>query len=158
MQPDQEYWETKDSDERKAIREANRRALADADQRGSSESDQFWDLYEADVPYRFFDPRYDLSTFRKGLVTQVNMEFVDRFWNTVLKEFDHTAEYSGIDTPVLVIAGKYDFGAPYFLWESVGTTMPDFTFHLFENAGHNPMLEVPNEFDQVVADWIQGRT
>lgn len=39
-------------------------------------------------------------------------------------------------TIVLIVAGKYDFGAPYFLWNDFGKQMPDYTFYLFEDAGY----------------------
>lgn len=152
----EEYWGSSASEERKAIRESNHRELGQRDQSMASPSDLFWDQYEADVPLLFFDPNFDLTPFRQGLTTSVNMDFVNHFWGVLMREFDHTAEYGGIRTPVLVIAGKYDFNTPYFLWEEISGIIPDFTFHLFENAGHNPMLEVPQEFDRVVVEWIES--
>jgi proline iminopeptidase len=152
-----EYWLTSASDERRALREANHRALAEHNETGKSPSERFWDGYEADVPYRFFDPKYDLSTFRSGLTTTTNMEFVSYFWGTLLKDFDRTAAYPAIQTPVLVLSGRYDFGAPYYLWEDVGEGVQDYTFYLFEEAGHNPMLETPEEFDRVVIEWLANR-
>jgi proline iminopeptidase len=153
----EEYWSTQASVERKAMREENLRALSERDQNGRSASDRFWDSYEAEVPYRFFDPQFDLSNFRQGFRTSTNMEFVNHFWGVILAEYDRTAEYSRVRTPVLVIAGKFDFGAPYFLWEEVGQSIPDYTFHLFEDAGHNPMLERREEFDRVLVAWMESR-
>lgn len=153
----EEYWATQASAERKAIRAANQKALSEQNAAGKSASERFWDAYEADVPFRFYDARWDLRAFRRGLSTQTNMEFVNHFWGVVLKDFDHTSAYGRIRVPVLVIAGKYDFGAPHFLWNDVGAVMPDFTFQLFENAGHNPMLETPEEFDRVLTVWIASR-
>jgi proline iminopeptidase len=152
-----EYWATAASEERKAIREANRKALAERNPSGRSPSDLFWDGYEAEVPYRFFDPRYDLGSFRRGLRTSTNMEFVNHFWGVVLKDYDRTSAYRAIRTPVLVISGRYDFGAPYFLWDEVGPLIEDYTFHLFERAGHNPMIETPEEFDRVLTEWMASR-
>lgn len=149
-----EYWETNASEERKAIRAANHEALAARDPSAVAPSDLFWDQYEADVPFRFFDPRFDLTAFRRQLTTSVNVDFINYFWDVLMHEFDHTAAYSRIRTPVLVIAGVYDFGMPHFLWEDVVRTIPDFTFQLFEEAGHNPMLEDPPGFDRVVIEWL----
>lgn len=152
-----EYWATAASEERKAIREANHKALAERDPAGRSASDLFWDGYEAEVPYRFFDPRYDLGPFRRGLTTRTNMEFVNHFWGVVLKDYDRTSAYRAIRTPVLVISGRYDFGAPYFLWDEVAPLIEDYTFHLFERAGHNPMIETPDAFDRVLTEWMASR-
>ena len=157
LQAAEEYWTSSASEERKAIRESNHRGLAQKDQSLISPSDQFLDQYEADVPYRFFDPRFDFAVVREGLTTSINIDFLDHFGGVLMRDFDHTAEYGRIRTPVLVIAGKYDFGAPHFLWDDLGRVIPDFEFHLFENAGHNPMLEVPQEFDRVVVEWIESR-
>jgi proline iminopeptidase len=156
LQAADEYWESSASEDRKAIREANHAELAEKDRSMASRSDLFWDQYEADVPLRFYDPEFDLTPFRQSLTTIVNMDFVNHFWGVLMREFDHTGDYGAIRTPVLVISGKYDFGAPYFLWEDLEGVMPEFRFHLFEDAGHNPMLEVPREFDRVVVGWIES--
>ncbi len=152
----EKYWSEQASDERKATRVANHKALQAHASADRSASDRFWDVYEADVPYRFYNARFDLKPFRAGLHEPVKMDFVDRFWNGILKDYDQRAAYRNIAAPVLVLAGKYDFGAPYFLWDDVVPTMPRATFHLFENAGHNPMLESPADFDRVLLAWIAG--
>jgi pimeloyl-ACP methyl ester carboxylesterase len=46
---------------------------------------------------------------------------------------------------------------PLYLWDDVKGIVPEYTFHLFENAGHNPMLEIPEEFDKVVVEWIESK-
>jgi hypothetical protein len=78
-----EYWLSQASEARKAIRDSNLQGLAQRDQTGRSASDQFWDRYEAEVPYRVLDPRFDLSGFRRGLRTATNLEFVNRFWGGI---------------------------------------------------------------------------
>ena len=156
LQAADEYWASSASEDRKAIREANHAELAQRDRSMASPSDLFLDQYEADVPLRFFDPEFDFTSFRLGLTTSVNMDFLNHFWGVLMREFDHTGDYGAIRTPVLVISGRYDFGAPYFLWEDLEGVMPDFRFHLFEDAGHNPMLEIPQEFDRVVVEWIES--
>ena len=105
----------------------------------------------------FLTHSYDFAAFRLGLTTSLNLDFVNHFWGGILKDFDHTSEYGRIRTPVLVLAGRYDFGAPYFLWEEVGKIILDYTFYLFEAAGHNPMLELPKEFDQILIGWMQSK-
>lgn len=74
-----------------------------------------------------------------------------------MKDFDNTDKYHEIKTPVLVLAGRHDYWAPYFLWDEVKNVIPDFTFKFFENAGHNPMLELTEEFDKFVIDWIESK-
>ena len=151
------YWDTAASQERKDIREANYRALAQREGESRTEAERFWDGYVAEVPYRFADPRFDMARFTTGLAPSTNVSFVSHFWNVVLKDYENTSAYAQLRSPVLVVAGKFDFGAPYFLWDPVARVIPDYTFHLFNNAGHNPMLEVPEEFDRVLIAWMRSR-
>ena len=151
------YWDTAASQDRKEIRKENYTALAQRAAAQRTEAERFWDQYVADVPLRFADPRFDMQAFAAAVAPTTNVAFVNRFWGVVLKDFDNTAAYRRLAAPVLVIAGRYDFGAPYFLWEEVGRSIPDYTFHLFENAGHNPMLEAPAQFDDVLIHWMGSR-
>jgi beta-lactamase class A len=151
------YWDTAASQQRKDIRRANHDALARRQGQARTEAEQFWDRYVADVPYRFGDPRFDMDRFANSAAPTTNMAFVNHFWNSVLKNFDNTLAYSELVSPVLVVAGKFDFGAPHFLWTEVGQRITDYTFHLFEYAGHNPMLEVPEEFDNLLINWMKSR-
>ena len=62
-----------------------------------------------------------------------------------------------IKTPIFVIAGKYDFGAPYYLWEDYHNIIPDFTLKVYENAGHNPFMEIPEDFAKYVLSWVKSK-
>jgi pimeloyl-ACP methyl ester carboxylesterase len=46
------------------------------------------------------------------------------------------------------------YRCPYFLYDAVKDIIPNYTFILFENAGHNPMFEIQEEFDKKLIDWI----
>lgn len=150
-----EYWESNASDERKEILEKNNKKLSQVDMTQLTQTEQFITSYTAGVPRFFYDPNFDMSQFWEGV--QINTDFTNHFNGVLLKDFDNSKKYQYINNPVLVIAGRYDFWAPYYLWKDVKDLMPDFTFHLFENAGHNPMLEVPDEFDRVVVEWIESK-
>lgn len=147
------YWDTAATSDRKAILASNLAALRQrTDSRSPAEA--FWDQYVAYVPFRFADPHFDMMSFAAGATSSTNVDFISRFWGGVLNEYDNTASYSRVQVPVLVVAGRYDFSAPFFLWNGVGARIPDYTFKLFDNAGHNPMLEVPAEFDSFLLDWL----
>jgi proline iminopeptidase len=157
LQASQMYWDTAASQERKDIRQANHEALAARAAEERTEGERFWDQYIADVPFRFADPRFDMERFGVSAAPTTNMAFINHFWSVVLRDFNNTVAYRKVVSPVLVITGRFDFGAPYFLWEEVGKLIPDYTFHVFENAGHNPMLEIPEEFDDVLIGWMKNR-
>lgn len=150
-----QYWDSSASEERKEIHQKNLKKLAEKNMNGLSPTERWIEGYTADIPRFFFDPRFDMSHFWEGI--QTNVDFMDHFKGVLMRDFDNTKNYHEIKTSVLVIAGRYDYWAPYFLWDDVKNIIPDFTFHLFENAGHNPMLEITEEFDSVVLEWIESK-
>lgn len=150
-----EYWDSNASNIRKEILQKNLEKLATVNFNELSPTEQFIKNYTANVPILFADPQYDLSFIMEGI--QYNSAFDNRFAELLMKDFDNTDKYHEIKTPVLVLAGRHDYWAPYFLWDEVKNVIPDFTFKFFENAGHNPMLELTEEFDKFVIDWIESK-
>ena len=148
-----EYWEKEASAERKEIRKRYRAALTEEVMSRLSPTEAFIRDYMADVPLFFYDPDYDISSFWEGI--EINTDFVNRYWELIYG-VDNTDKFHLIKTPVLVISGRYDYWGPYYLWDEVKDKFTDFTFILFEKAGHNPMLETPEEFDKKLIDWIES--
>ena len=58
---------------------------------------------------------------------------------------------------ILVVQGQVH-GVPEALAglsaRNIASLRPDWEYHEFAGAGHVPMLEVPGEFVEVVADWL----
>ena len=150
----QEYWESEASEERKNILKENIVRLEAEDMSNFSESLTFIKQYTAYTPYRFYDPYFDMTELWEGI--EINMNFLNHFWGKLMKDFNNTDNYKNIQSPVLIIAGKYDFGAPYYLWDDLKNIIPDFTLKVYENAGHNPMLEIPKEFTKTIVEWIES--
>lgn len=150
----QEYWESEASEERKKILKENIERLRAEDMSNFSESLKFIKQYTAYTPYRFYDPYFDMTELWED--TEINMNFLNHFWGKLMKDFNNTDNYKNIQSPVLIIAGKYDFGAPYYLWDDLKNIIPDFTLKVYENAGHNPMLEIPKEFTKTIVEWIKS--
>jgi proline iminopeptidase len=148
-----EYWEKDASKERKEIRRRNSEALTEDVMSKLSPSEARIKNYVANIPFFFYDPEFDMSDIWEGIET--NIDFVNRYWELIYG-VDNTDKLHLIKTPVLVVSGRYDFWAPYYLWDEVKKIIPDITFILFENAGHNPMIEIPEEFDKKVIEWIRS--
>jgi len=148
-----EYWETDASEERKEILRRNREKLTEEVMSKLSPSEAFIRKYTADTPLRFFDPEYDMSDIWEGI--EINMDFLNHYWGLIYG-FDNTDKYHLIKAPVLIFAGRYDYGCPHFLYDEVKDIIPNYTFILFENAGHNPMFEIREEFDKKLIDWIKS--
>jgi len=150
-----EYWESAASSDRKKILNENVSKYKAEDMRNLTSSEKFIRQYIAYTPYRFYNAHFDMTELWKGV--EINMDFINHFWGVLMRDFDNTENYTNIKAPVLVISGKYDFGAPYYLWNDVEEIIPDFTFHVFQNAGHNPMIEIPEEFNEYVFNWIESK-
>ena len=152
-QASNEYWEKEASEERKEIRKRNNEALTEEVMSKLSPSEAFIKQYVADTPLRFYEPEFDMTDLWDGV--EINIDIVNRYWGFIYG-FDNTDKYHTIKVPVLIIAGRYDYGCPYFLYDEIKDIIPNYTFILFENAGHNPMLEIPDEFDKKLIDWIKS--
>ena len=84
------------------------------------------------------------------------MDFTNHYWNNLIYGYDNSDRYHLIKAPVIILAGRYDFGCPYYLYDGVKDRIPNLTFVLFDKAGHNPMLELQEEFDKKLIDWIKS--
>lgn len=151
----QKYWKDKASEKRKNIHKNNLLGLKKNSSKTQTPGKKFINRYLADIPMRFYDPDYDMTEIWKDV--KLNIPFAYYFWGKLMKDFDNTSNYKKIRTPILVMSGKYDFGAPYFLWEPFKKIIPDFTFYYFRKAGHNPMLERPGKFTKIIRSWINKK-
>jgi len=149
----EEYWKREASKERKEIRKRNQEALTEDILSELTPSEVRKRNYMANMPFFFFDAEFDMSDIWEGV--EINNDFSTRFWELVYG-LDNTDKLHLIEAPVLVVSGRYDFWAPYFLWDKIKASIPDLTFILFENSGHNPMLETPEEFDPNLIDWVKS--
>lgn len=150
-----DYWEQEASEERKRIRKENWDKLQNLDWDGLSPTQQFITSYIADTPFRFYDPNFDQSGYWEGV--DINMAFLYHYGGSLMKDFDNTDKYKSIKAPVLVLTGKYDFGAPYYLWEDYISVIPDLTLKVYEYAGHNPFMEYPQDFTKDVLAWVNAK-
>jgi pimeloyl-ACP methyl ester carboxylesterase len=57
--------------------------------------------------------------------------------------------------PTLLLQGDRDRLVPVASARNIASLRPDWEYHEFAGAGHVPMLEVPAEFVEVVAEWLE---
>jgi proline iminopeptidase len=148
-----EYWESEASDERKELRKRNQETLTEDVLSKLSPSETRIKNYMANIPFFFYDAEFDMSDVWEGV--EINTDFSTRLWELVYG-LDNMDKFHLIGAPVLVVSGRYDFWAPYYLWDDVKERFPDITYILFDHAGHNPMLEIPEEFDRKLIDWVKS--
>jgi pimeloyl-ACP methyl ester carboxylesterase len=69
--------------------------------------------------------------------------------------FDSTAWIESLRVPALVIWGSRDEITPRELPEELAGKLPIARFHIIQGAGHVVMVDARNEFNTVVADFIE---
>ena len=61
---------------------------------------------------------------------------------------------SAIQAPTLIIWGDRDTVTPLKIGEAIHIAIPGSTFVVIEHAGHNPMWDQPNSFNQKLLDFL----
>jgi proline iminopeptidase len=119
-----------------------------------SVGEQFIKSYIAGAPKYFYNPTFDCSELWKDI--NVNVNFVNHYFGKLIPNIDNSEKYKTIEVPNLIMSGKYDFACPHYLWDGIVEEIPNSKYVLFENTGHNPMLERPDEFSQTVIKWVDS--
>jgi pimeloyl-ACP methyl ester carboxylesterase len=105
----------------------------------------------AQTPMRFFDPRFDaVSLF-------ADSQFNPQLFEQVLKLTGQWNVLTGVESlrvPILLAHGRYDYSAPFTMWNDVVEKVPNATLHVFERSGHQTFFEEPARFAEVVLAWM----
>lgn len=149
-----EYWRSTASKERKKILKDNLKKYSELNLDDLTPTERFVEYYTANIPKFCFDPHFDMSEYWGDV--EINTNFLNHFANVIMNDYDNSEAYSEIKSPALVIAGRHDYWAPYTLWDEIREKNLNLTFHLFDSAGHNPSLEIPEKFDDFVINWIKN--
>lgn len=64
---------------------------------------------------------------------------------------------SQVSAPTLVVHGRHDLLVPVALVDQLRDARSDWTYEVFDDAGHLPHLEQPAEFVTAVGGWIRAR-
>jgi len=146
-------WEADASEERKEIL-ARRLAELTPEVRATLAAEEILVReYVALGSMRFYDPTYDCSWLWEDVVP--DLPVFERL-EDLLETYDLAQGPTEISVPVLIAAGRYDYGAPYTLWEKHKHKLPRHTYVLFDRSGHFPSFEEPERFDQTLLAWADG--
>jgi proline iminopeptidase len=149
-----QLWEAEASGKRKEILERQLAELTPEVRAALSPADILVREFVATGPALWYDPTYDCSWLWEGVVADVPI--MDRLFGELFQTYDVDQGPGEITAPVLIAQGRYDYGAPYTLWEEHRHKLPQHTYVLFERSGHHPPLEEPERFDQTLLAWING--
>lgn len=106
----------------------------------------------AQTPMRFFDPRFDAAPLFAEAVP--GMGLLQHVLGTLTRNWDVTAEGSGLRAPLFLAHGRYDYVVPYVLWDGIPAQLPDATLEIFPRSGHQPFFEEPDRFAAAVTAWM----
>lgn len=71
-----------------------------------------------------------------------------------LKDWSVVDRLGGVEVPTLVVAGRFDEARPS-TWQPFVDHVPDVRAHVFAESSHMPHVEQPDEFLQVVGDFLR---
>jgi proline iminopeptidase len=106
----------------------------------------------AQTPMRFHDVGYDGAKAFEGAI--VKPEVLIHLLGTMLRGWEAAAVAPALRAPTLIAHGRHDYVVPWTLWEPILPSMPTATLRLFEQSGHQPFLEEPAAFSDVLATFL----
>ncbi|WP_124727906.1 alpha/beta fold hydrolase [Staphylospora marina] len=102
----------------------------------------------------FYDWTFDAAPLWDGVVT--HMPVIDHLWGDVFGRMNLIESLTRCDKPVWLALGRHDhLVGPCSLWDSVEEKHRHVTKVIFEQSGHNPMLEEPGLFDERFLAWLR---
>jgi proline iminopeptidase len=154
-QPDpyQQLWEAEASQERKDLLARNLAALTDEALEPLSPSERFVAQYNANAPIHWFDPTVDAAALWDGV--EIDIPVFEQTYG-LFGAYDIGQGPGEITVPVLIVQGRYDYGAPYTEWEHHRHKLRHHTYARFERSGHYVSLEEPETFDQTLLAWVRS--
>lgn len=148
-----EFWESDASKERKQLFERNLKQISEEELNKATPLQAFLLEYLAKSgPMGWYNPIYDCSWLFESY--QINIDAFNHFYYVLCEEYDFTQYFHEIKIPVFLALGRYDYAAPYTLWDNLIENFPNLTYKLFEKSGHWPMLEEQALFDKKIIEWI----
>ena len=115
-------------------------------------SRDFIDRYLANDAYVWYDPEPDRHSYLWDGV-EINRAVMEQVWaDQAFGGF--RLEPSG--TPTFLALGRYDYFAPYYLWDRYHPLFSNLSSRLYERSAHQPPNEQPDEFTADIVDWARG--
>ncbi len=124
---------------------------------GSFPRRENYDFVKEKVEYTFYDPK----TATKDLVDEVFATVNDR--HRVIRilamaksaiRHNMSKDVHKIHIPVLLVWGRNDKITPPEVAEEFNRLLPDSELHWIDQCGHAPMMERPEEFNEILAGFL----
>jgi len=98
-----------------------------------------------------FKPEYIDELYNNPLV---NMDIATYMMGSLSKEYDLRPHLAEMQTPALILQGRYDWVTPLAGALEMAEKLPHAQLHIFENSGHMVFMEEPEELVTVLKHWI----
>jgi proline iminopeptidase len=154
--PPQRWWEGIESPEDFFARDASPERRA-ADQRNKSTrpthepartSQEFIENYVAQGAIFWYDPTFDCTPMWDGV--EINVPVMHQVTGP---DGIGGLPLDGLDVPVFLALGRYDYAIPFYVWDEARKTVPDLRYKLYDRSAHQPPCEQPEEFTTDLVEW-----
>ena len=109
----------------------------------------------AQTPMRFHDAGLEAAPLFEGAVSRPAL--FAHLLGTLVPGWNIGDDGGSLTVPLLLTHGRSDYVVPHHLWDGIPSTLPDATFQLFAESGHQPFVEEPDRFTAAVTAWMDGR-
>lgn len=128
------------------------------------------DSYPKRGDYEYIKKKTQLTFFDPAIATKELVDEVFEITNNRIKVIKIIAlaksairsnlgeELSQIQQPTLLIWGNNDIITPPFVGKEFNKLIPNSELHFIDKCGHAPMMEVPEEFNQILDGFLQKQT
>jgi proline iminopeptidase len=114
-------------------------------------SQDFIHNYVANGAYFWYDPTFDCSPLWEGV--EVNLPVMHQLFKP---EGLGGYQVDGLEVPVFLALGRYDYGTPFYAWDKARKTLPNLRYELYDKSAHQPPYEQPDEFTADLLDWAKA--
>lgn len=148
-----EFWESDASDERKALFAQKWDKFLKQRPKIPTKEQEAASLI-AMAPKLLWDLTENLAFVEAAKAVHNSRDVYLHYQLVILRDYDIAEEGGRITAPVFLALGRYDYVAPYILWEERRGALPNIFCNLFYRSGHFPMFEEQELFDDKLIEWI----
>jgi proline iminopeptidase len=112
-------------------------------------------VYYHDTDLKQRSPKYEHRAMNLDVYFAIIGPDAEFFVSGSMMDTDFRRDLADLDIPTLIIAGRYDgVSTPEYAVQYI-TFMPQAQFVMFEKSGHNPYLEEPEKFYNLIDTFFE---
>jgi len=116
----------------------------------------FRDQFKTLMPLYFYDFNSEIKELVYKNIDNMTMNHeVAALNEKLMPKFNVSTQLNKISVPTLILVGIDDFICPPSQARRMHNNIPNSDLHIFENCGHFPFIEAPDEFLRVIREWFK---